>query len=259
LDGPNGVVSWYGEGMAEFYNPVITWRAGLITTEEYLEGVNGHARGYYGSGVRNLPASEIAARFWTDTRVRSLPYNRGALYLAKVNAQIRAKSEGKRSLDDIALAMVARKRAGQSYDTEAWLQLLTAELGPEAKAEFDDMLAGKLIVLPSDAFGPCFRREEATYPQFELGFDPASLTSSPRVVKGLAAGSAAARAGLRDGDEIATAVVLDRFQSDPDADLTLHVRRGGEALDVTYRPLGESAPGWRWIRVPGVPDQACSI
>lgn len=259
LDGPNGVVSWYGEGMAEFYDPVLTWRAGLISTEDLLEDVNDRAKGYYGSAVRDLPASEIANLFWSDTRVRSLPYNRGSLYMAKVDAQIRAESDGKRKLDDIALAMVARKKAGQSYDTEAWLSLLTTELGPQARTEFEDMLAGKLLDLPSNTFGPCFQREATTYAQFELGFDPASLTASPRVVKGLVAGSAAAKAGLKDGDEITAAVVLDRAQSDPESPIVIPLRRNGATMTVTYAPTGKSADGWRWIRTSGVPDSACAI
>ena len=259
LNGPNGIVSWYGEGMAEHYAAVLTWRAGLIDTEQYLADVNRRALSYYSSAVNRLPAEQIAAKFWTDARVRRLPYDRGSLYLATVDAQLRAVSGGKRRLDDLTHAMLARRKRGESYDTAAWLDLVTRELGPGARAEFDAMMAGELIVPPSDAFGPCFRRESTRYRRFELGFDPASLTGSPRIVRGVVAGSAAARAGLRDGDEITASVVLEPVQCDPTMNLTLHVRRDGKDFEITYLPRGEEVDGYRWVRVDGVPDSACDI
>ena len=259
LSGPNGIVSWYGEGMAEYYDPVLTWRAGLITTDEFLTDVNKRAQSYYGNAMNTAPASEIAAKFWSDTRVRKLPYDRGSFYLTTVDAEIRAESGGKRKLDDLTFAMLDRQKRGLSYDTDAWLELVTAELGPQAKIEFEAMMSGKLVVPPTGAFGPCFKRETVPYRVFELGFDSASLTSSPRQVKGLVPGSAAEKAGLRNGDEITTAVVLDAIQGEADAELTIHLKRGGQPLEITYLPRGKSVEGYRWARVANVPDAACGI
>lgn len=259
LSGPNGIVSWYGEGMAEYYDPVLTWRAGLITTDEFLADINKRAQSYYGNAMNTAPATEIAAKFWSDTRVRKLPYDRGSFYLASVDAEIRAKSGGKRKLDDLTFAMLDRQKRGLSYDTDAWLELITAELGPRAKPEFEEMMAGKLIVPPTDAFGPCFKRETVPYRNFELGFDSASLTSNPRRIKGLVPGSAAEKAGVRNGDEITTAVVLDAIQGEADAELTIHLKRNGRSLEITYLPRGKTVEGYRWARVASVPDTACGI
>ena len=259
LNGPNGVVSWYGEGLAEFYSATIPWRAGLISTEDFLIQINERAQSYYGNPVNTAPAEEIAAKFWSDTRVRKLPYDRGAFYMAMVDAQVRAKSGGKRRLDDLVKAMLARRAAGQSYDTEAWLELVAAELGPQARAEHAAMMAGKLLVPPSDAYGPCFKREAASFRAFELGFDSASLTASPRIVKGLVAGSRAAAAGIRDGDEVTEAVVLDAVQAKPEQTITLKIRREGRDLAITYLPRGQAQDGYRWARVPQVPDNQCAI
>ncbi|KQW68147.1 hypothetical protein ASE17_06725 [Phenylobacterium sp. Root77] len=259
LDGPNGIVSWYGEGMAEFYSATIPWRAGLISTDDFLAQVNERAQSYYGNPVNTAPAEEIAAKFWSDTRVRKLPYDRGAFYMAIVDAQIRAKSGGQRRLDDITKAMIARREAGQPHDTAAWLELLTKELGPQAKTEFEAMMAGKLLVPASDAYGPCFQREAAQFRSFELGFDSASLTTNPRIVKGLVAGSQAAAAGVRDGDEITEAVVLDAVQAKPEQTITLKIRRQGQDLSITYLPRGKAQDGYRWARVTQVPDSKCAI
>lgn len=258
LDGPNGVASWYGEGMAEFYSATIPWRSGLISTQDFLDQVNARAQSYYGNPVNTAPASEIAAKFWSDTRVRTLPYDRGAFYLATIDAQVRTKSGGKRRLDDLAKAMIARREAGKPYDVDAWLELITAELGPQAKTEFEAMMAGKLLVPPSDAYGPCFKREAAAFPRFELGFDSSSLTSNPRIIKGLVAGSTADKAGVRNGDEVTEAVVLDAVQSKADATISFKVRRDGSEQQITYLPRGASGEGYRWVRTP-VPNAQCGI
>lgn len=249
---------WYVEGMAEHYALSLALRAGLITPDAFAAELNARALGYYANPMNTLPGAQIAARFWSDTRVRRLPYDRGAFYLASVDAQLRARSGGTRSLDDVTLAMLARYRAGQRYDVSTWLSLLTAELGASARSDYEAMMAGTLQAPPDGAFGPCFRREDARYARFELGFDVATLASVPRVVRGVVPGSNAERAGLRAGDEITHPVVLDRVQQSESAALTLGVRRGTATLSVQYLPRGETVPGHRWVRVAGVPDAACA-
>ena len=96
--------------------------------------------------------------------------------------------------------------------------------------------------------------------RFELGFDSKSLISQPRIVHGLVPGSAAAAAGLRDGDEIAAPVGgLDSIQGDQNATLTLQIRRNGAVTPLTYLPRGEITDAYQWRRVPGVPDKKCGI
>jgi predicted metalloprotease with PDZ domain len=244
--------------MAEHYSAAITLRAGLIEPDEFLEGLNARALSYYANPLRQLPASELAERFWTDTRVRKIPYDRGALYLASVDAAVRARSAGARTLDDMTFAMLARLQGGQSYDSAAWLQLVDREIGAEGRAQYEAMIAGELLAPPSNAFGPCFGNEPTTYPQFELGFDAAVLGKVPRIVTTVVAGSTAERAGLRAGDEITAPVVLDDVLTNPTAQLTLKVRRGSDAMEITYLPRGAAVSAYRWTRVPGVPDSDCA-
>ncbi len=249
---------WYGEGMAEHYSAAITLRAGLISPDEFLASLNARALSYYANPLRELPGSEVAARFWTDTRVRKIPYDRGAFYLASVDAAVRAGSAGARKLDDLTFAMLDRLQGGQSYDGDAWSQLVEGELGAEGPAQYQAMLAGELLEPPSDAFGPCFSNESTTYPQFELGFDPAVLAEVPRIVTSVVAGSNAEAAGLRTGDEITAPVVLEDVLSHPEASLTLAIRRDGDPMEITYVPRGDAVSGYRWTRVPQVPDSECA-
>jgi hypothetical protein len=92
-----------------------------------------------------------------------------------------------------------------------------------------------------------------------LGFDPSAYMTAPRVIKGLVAGSAAARAGLHDGD----AVVSGMDVSDPsfkyDKPITLTILRGGAEMGFTFTPQGEAVTGYRWARNPHVHDAPCRL
>ncbi len=75
-----------------------------------------------------------------------------------------------------------------------------------------------------------------------------------RVIRGLRPDSNAARAGLREGDEVIERTLPD--QEDPNRELTFTVRRGIEQA-IRFTPEGRSAKAHRWTRVPGVPDSSC--
>ena len=250
---------WYGEGMAEHYSGAITLRAGLIDPSEFLSSLNAQALSYYANPLRNLPSSEVADRFWSDTRVRNIPYDRGALYLASVDAAVRGRSMGTRSLDDLMFDMLDRLHSGQPYDSAAWSDLVNRELGTEGRAQYQAMIAGELLEPPSDAYGPCFSIEPTTYPQFELGFDPVVLSKVPRIITEVVPGSNAEQAGLRTGDEITAPIVLEDVLTDPTAGLTVKVRRGTDMLDLSYVPRGAAVSGYRWTRVAAVPDSECAL
>lgn len=238
--------SWFGEGLAVHYQRMLPYRAGLMTQAEFLEDLNQTAGRYYTNAMINTPNAEIPAGFWRDTRVRVLPYDRGSLYFAKVDADIRAASRGKRSLDDLVRTMLHTRLRGEPMDQGLWLRLLRAELGEKGIAEFEAMIAGGTVLPPSDAFGPCFRRTTQPLRRFDLGFDPASLLQSPKIVRGLKEGSEAAIAGLREGDEILNTFSQDGLQANQTAYLTLNIRRNGEDLSIRYQPRGETVSAWQW-------------
>ena len=111
----------------------------------------------------------------------------------------------------------------------------------------------------SDAFGPCFERTTRPMRRYELGFDTAVLAEPTRIIRGLEPGTAAAEAGLQNGDEIVRPVPQDALQGDQDALLTLDIRRGEETFTVTYSPRGETVDAYQWVRVEGVPARTCGL
>jgi predicted metalloprotease with PDZ domain len=250
---------WFVEGSAVFYQRVLPLRAGLVSPQRFLDDLNETAARYYTNSLISTPNEEIGRRFWEDTRIRVLPYDRGSFYFAIVNAQIRKASGGKRSLDDVIVDLASRGRRGAQMDATDWVQRLEKETGPLAKRTYDAMLAGETLLPDSDAFGPCFERTSAKLRRFELGFAGASLVGQPRIVRELVAGSAAQAAGLREGDEIVQAVALDGIQADQTATISLRIRRGGEVFPVTYLPRGDTTDAYQWRRVPGIPDKKCGV
>ena len=80
-----------------------------------------------------------------------------------------------------------------------------------------------------------------------------------RIVEGLVPGSAADKAGLRNGDEILKPVGLDNVQSDQKLTVTWQVRRDGKTFAITYLPRGKSVEVPQWKRVEGISDAACKF
>jgi S1-C subfamily serine protease len=76
-------------------------------------------------------------------------------------------------------------------------------------------------------------------------------------VHGLLPGSAADRAGLRNGDIIVKPVPQDAIQADQKATLTFLIRRDGKEFPITYLPRGETVQAYQWTRIPTVPEQKC--
>jgi len=254
----SGIAQWFSEGIATYYQRILPVRAGLLAPDAFLDDLNEHAARYYANALNATPMSEVGPRFWEDTRIRTLPYDRGSFYVAVVNTRSRKASGGQRSIDDVVRALVTRGRAGERNTEETWLDLVRREYGEAARDDLQAMRDGVLMLPDSDAFGSCFRRVTRPFPRFELGFEPRILAERGRVVRGLVPGSAAERAGLRDGDEIVVPTSLDNVGGRPEKTITYQVRRDGRTFPVTYLPRGEMVDVYQWERVPGRPDPECS-
>lgn len=253
----NDIGKWYSEGNAVFYQALLPWKAGLFTTEQYLDDLNETAYRYYTNALRDTPDDQIVPRFWEETRIRVLPYDRGAMYFAVLNGKIRKASGGKRSIDDLIMVMIRKFQANEPLSEQIWVDLVRKELGEDGVATHRSMMAGGLMLPASEDFGPCFRRVVKKMPRFDLGFDNASIVANPKVIKGLKPGSAAEKAGLRNGDIVTYGVSLDAVQGDMKRKLELQVTRDGKTFPLSYYPRGEAVDAYQWERVPGVAENVC--
>ena len=247
LEKPAGLeASWFSEGLAVHYARLLALRSGQITPSQFLADLNSTAGRYYTNAFLGTPNAEIPARFWADTRVRVLPYDRGSLYFAVLDSRLRAASGGKRSLDELLREFLARRKQQLAADESSWVALLARELGPAGPAAHQAMLQGALQLPEPGAFGPQFRRTRKLLRRYELGFAPEVLTEPKRVIRGLIPGSSAAQAGLKNGDEILKPVPQDSIQARQEATLTLEVQRAGQTMTITYLPRGEAVEAYQW-------------
>lgn len=245
--------AWYSEGTAEYYAAVLSRRAGVIGLDKFLSIINFHAADYYGNPFVALTNQQAGEKFWSDARAQRVPYGRGFMYLANLDAELRAHSGGQRSLDSLVLEILKRQREKQKFGLEDWRKLVVHELGPKAATEYEDMVAGKLIVPADGSFGPCFQVVKQPEQPFDLGFDEMRLG----VVKDLRQDSAAAQAGLQEGDTILSMTPLEVVRQDPRKMMEVTLRRGDRQLTITYLPRRAATPAWHWVRNPSVDEKDC--
>jgi hypothetical protein len=250
--------SWFSEGLAVYYQRTLPLRYGQISATDFLSDLNKTAGRYYTDALSNTPNSEVPANFWSNTLVRVLPYDRGALYFATVNDAVRKASHGKRSLDDLLLPLLQRRQEKGAIQQSDWEEVVARELGEPGLRDFRAMLAGEQILPASDAFGACFRRTTKPLRRYELGFDPKVMAERHRIVRGLLPDSAAARAGLKEGDEILKPFGQDSVQESQTKTITLAVRRAGKEQAITYLPRGATVQAYQWERVPNTPEASCA-
>lgn len=263
LDSPEGIEgSWFAEGLAEYYSRLVTFRAGLISPDKFAKAVNATAQGYYANPQRRLPNDKIAAGFWRDKNVQVLPYERAFFYFVDVNQKLLAASHGSVSLDTVVLSLLARQKRGEELTSGVWRKAIEKELGAPGVQEFDSVIIhGDVVVPTSDAFGPCFQRTPLRMGGYELGFDQnKTLDTRPPVVRGVVTGSAAAKAGLRDGDTVLAVEPMEvqRLRGDVTMRIRLTIKRSAGPQTIDYLPRSGAVEGYEWVRRPGVADDTCA-
>lgn len=164
IEAPDGVSSWFSEGLTTHYTRLLLMRGGHESIETYRSDINEVFRGYFTSSARNLTADSITALGFMDEAARRIPYWRGSLYFADLDARVRAASGGVRDLDAMMFEVFERRARGERFDHDAWITTVVNELGPAERERFDSViLGGETIVPVSDAFGPCLRRAPAKF------------------------------------------------------------------------------------------------
>jgi len=256
----NDLGKWYDEGDAVYYQALLPWRAGMISTEDYLEDLNKTAARYYTNPELSTPEAKIIPNFWSDPWLNTLAYDRGALYFAVLNGKIRRASGNKRSVDDLVRTMIHKARAGDTMTEATWVELVRQEIGEEGVMVHDSMMQGGLVIPESGDYGPCFHRVTKPIRRYELGFKPKSLPGGKKQVEGLIDDSEAAKAGLRNGD-VATyqTITTEGVKRDPTATVTMTVTRDGKTFPVTFLPRGKAVDAFQWERDSNVPDSVCRL
>jgi len=232
---PPELAYWFTEGFTNFYARRLLYRAGVVSLDAFVRDLNDEVQNYQLSPVRDQPNLRIQADYWSSRDVSKLPYQRGDLIALIADAEIRRVAGGATSLDDVMKTLVADSRGGKRYDTEALLAPIAARTSPEFAARLRATIVdGAPLAIDPGLLAPCLRGAPHSVPRFDLGFDFDATRADKRVV-GVRSGSAAAAAGLRDGQQLAGASIN---LGQPDKPVTIQIREGSAVRDIVYLPRG---------------------
>jgi predicted metalloprotease with PDZ domain len=253
----NGLGYWYVEGDAVYYQVRLPWRAGMVSTETYLNDINLTAARYYTNAEIDASEDKVIPNFFKDPWLNTLAYDRGALYFAALDGKIKRLTGGKRSIDDLVRIMVHMQRTGQAITEQTWVDLIGKEIGQDAVALHKSMMSGGVVRPESGDFGPCFRRVDTKIRRYELGFKSKTVDGKTQVSE-LVEGSEAAKAGVQNGDFVVLPIITtDGVKREWKETVTVQVTRDGKTFPITYLPRGAAYDAYQWERVPGVTDSAC--
>ena len=249
--------AWFADGFARHLARDLLFRFGLVTPLEMAAEVNSLESSIAMSPLTNESNAALAKRT-KEPGVVPMLVARGTLYALLVDAGIRQKTNGKRSVNDVIrdLYKKAKEKRGP-LPTSAWSDAVLAELGSSGPKDFAEIIEkGGNFDIPSNALGPCFRKETRNFFKYDLGFDDAASrkTDPPKIV-GVRKDGPAYRAGLRDGDEV---IKIQRSPGRSDVEAVVVVTRNGKDETIRYAPAGAKVKGRGWVRVADVPDEKCA-
>ncbi len=138
---------WFVEGLTSYYDDVLLARAGLLTEEQYLERLGDQI-----DRLRNRPGRRVQslAESSNDTWIKYYRhdensdnstisyYNKGALVGFLLDAFIRRRTTGQKSLDDVMRLMYERHSGERGYtpaDVRAAVEEVAGVEGPAEVAE----------------------------------------------------------------------------------------------------------------------------
>jgi hypothetical protein len=248
---------WFTEGLVRNVARDLLFRFGLVPPAEAAADLEALAAIAATSPLSSLDNAALARRA-REPGATPLLVARGALYAARVDALLRKKSGGKRSLEDVLAGLYAKADAARApLPTAAWIEALRTEVGDAEAAAFTAGIErGAPIDVPDGALGPCFKRVERTYAAFELGFDQAATHQAPDgVVRGLDPKGPAAKAGLLATDALRS-VQLTAGRADVPVELL--VGRSGAEKTIRYLPRGRTGKGPGWERKKELAEDACA-
>ena len=236
-DGCNSMRTWFVEGIAVYYAAVLPYRFGL--QYQFRDVINRNAQAYYTSPLVTDSMDTIQDLTWQSFHAQRVPYYRGFMYLVKLDAELRQKTYGKVSIDDLVLILIDRQHRDLSYGPQDFLHLLEVHLGEGGLKEFEQMMRGdSLIRPPANSLAGLRLNCTTRLPHFELGFDESSVHEG--AIVGLVPDSSAEKAGILEGDVVEDAGLYSWVADYHRRKMRLRLQRGGTILNVEYLPRGET-------------------
>ncbi|WP_084146118.1 hypothetical protein [Hyphomonas oceanitis] len=149
--------NWFSEGLTTYFEYTLPFRAGHISVEEYVDGLNELSRKYYTGRARDWPISDIKKVGFGDDDIRHVPYQRGALYFADLDSRLRKGSGSQYGLHHFLSPLLKARESGElDLTTEAWSKAVSDVLGDDELAFVRSLHTDGETFFPApDSFGRC--------------------------------------------------------------------------------------------------------
>lgn len=258
---------WFAEGFTQYYSYVFLHRAGIWSQAEFLSHLAGEIRTLQNDPGRLMMSAESSSfHAWFYDRTPQMQqtnfanstisyYNKGALLGMLLDLEIRERTDGKKSLDDLMRTMYNKfynapaatyYLPGRGYTEQDILATLDAVSGSDFSEFFKQYVRG-VAALPYQraltAAGMSLKISTGPDAVPSLGILGEPVDNGIRIMA-VRPGKAADRAGLSRGDiliavdqlSLATKSLTDRLRMyPPGAVVPFTVERLGKRIDVEVK------------------------
>ncbi|QDE39856.1 hypothetical protein FIV34_11865 [Luteibacter pinisoli] len=147
---------WFSEGLATYVANVIRCEHGLDAWAACAAQLTEKTGWALDSRARNWPMDKMKGAAFSDAAVQRTPYGRGMLYFAALDATIRERSAGKKTLLSALAPVFAGREQGKPITRAVWEAWLTDAAGPSAVGTFHRVVInGEDAGVPRTAFPDC--------------------------------------------------------------------------------------------------------
>lgn len=233
---------WVSEGITDYYADLALVRAGIIDSAVFLSVTGGKQQEVDALPPVALEDASLSTWIQPNDGTGTIYYPKGSLAGLLLDILIRDASDNKASLDDVmrALYRSTAKTGGRGFTTEDWWRAVGAAAGRPDFTDFAARYIDGRDPFPWASVGPLagIRIVVDSVLEPRIGVATHAGADGREVITQVAPGSAAAAAGLRDGDEL---VRVGDIAVDADFGALFRMRyrrRIGEAIPVVVRREG---------------------
>ncbi|WP_299708355.1 PDZ domain-containing protein [uncultured Pontibacter sp.] len=253
---------WVSEGITSYYDDLITQRAGLMSTQRYLDVVAGSI-----SSVENTPGNKVQAvsessfdawikyyrRNENSNNAEVSYYTKGGVLGQLLNMEIMKATKGDKSLDDVMRYMYGRyyEKLDRGFTEQEFKDALERFAGRKLDDFFRDFVHGTETPDYNSYFEAAgLRLVNTNEGVLNLNWGAGTAVENGKtVVKSVARGSSTWEGGLNVNDEL---IAIDGFRVDGDVSALISGRAIGETMPVTVARDGKLLT----LEVPIVQDES---